>query len=558
MILRALFFFIFLNFARLSSQNFTHSGYIYNANGSGAVSVPVKLYKRTTPVISGFTSQTNYNGHSYYRSSSSLSWDDAKKACEDMGGHLATVSSSGENNFLYQTWPSGWIGLYQDRSGSFYTEANGGWRWTENYVDDFSHEFNVSNYTSSKPLSDSKGGKDATLYNGPSYSSSGGKYIQFDGSNDYAITGNLSGSFPSASETTTLQLLCYPEDPGVLVAEFGAGNANSGWHESVMEITANGTLRVGFWNGAGISSIGTSIAMNTWHLISITYDGSTLKGYLDGTYFGAITFNREVPHAYSGNGLYYCFGKSDATNMGNGTYAKFRLGSFDVYNRELSADEIDRNWMAVSWRYGRIKYTNWNSGEPNNWGGGEDHTQFVSSGRWNDLSSGNRLPFVIEFDYVVSYTSWQLEKIAYTNSLGYYSFNINSDPSKQYYLEIQAPVVKQSLKESDAQSLGNIILSNRSLNGIDYHVFDLNSDNKLTVTDQYLIFSRKNGRINSWSNIPDATLISVPEYNTIMSRTSNVRSTYPGVSSYTSGILSSGGAISYYLIAPAFSGQVTY
>ena len=75
------------------SQTFTYSGYIYNANGSGAVNVPVKLYKRTTPTLTGFTSQTNYNGHSYYRSTGSSTWLNAKSACESMNGHLATVSN---------------------------------------------------------------------------------------------------------------------------------------------------------------------------------------------------------------------------------------------------------------------------------------------------------------------------------------------------------------------------------------------------------------------------------------------------------------------------------
>ena len=45
----------------LYGQNFTYSGYIYNANGTGAVNVPIKLYRRTTPTITGFTSQTRIN-----------------------------------------------------------------------------------------------------------------------------------------------------------------------------------------------------------------------------------------------------------------------------------------------------------------------------------------------------------------------------------------------------------------------------------------------------------------------------------------------------------------
>lgn len=104
------------------SQNFTYSGYIYNADGTGAVNVPVKLYKRTTPVITGFTNQQNYNGHSYYRSTGTAYWSVAKQNCINMGGHLVTVTSAAENSFIFGLWPSGWIGL---------TDAvnEGVWRW---------------------------------------------------------------------------------------------------------------------------------------------------------------------------------------------------------------------------------------------------------------------------------------------------------------------------------------------------------------------------------------------------------------------------------------------
>jgi hypothetical protein len=104
------------------TQTFTYSGYIYNADGTGAVNVPVKLYKRTTPVMNGFTNQQNFNGHSYYRSTGSMTWTDARQACINMGGHLVTSTSLAENNFLFSLWPNGWIGLTD--------EVNEGvWRW---------------------------------------------------------------------------------------------------------------------------------------------------------------------------------------------------------------------------------------------------------------------------------------------------------------------------------------------------------------------------------------------------------------------------------------------
>ena len=102
---------IFLLFTNDLLAQFTYSGFIYNANGTGAVNVPVKLYRRTNSTITGFTNQQNYNGHSYYRSTTSATWTAAKTTCTNMGGHLVTITSAAENNFVFNTWPSGWIGF---------------------------------------------------------------------------------------------------------------------------------------------------------------------------------------------------------------------------------------------------------------------------------------------------------------------------------------------------------------------------------------------------------------------------------------------------------------
>jgi hypothetical protein len=103
-------------------QTFTHSGYIYGSNATGIQGVPVYLYSRTTPTLTGFTSQQNYNGHSYYRSTGNAFWTDARTACANMGGHLVTITSAAENTFIYNLWPSGWIGLTDE-------VTEGTWRW---------------------------------------------------------------------------------------------------------------------------------------------------------------------------------------------------------------------------------------------------------------------------------------------------------------------------------------------------------------------------------------------------------------------------------------------
>lgn len=103
-------------------QTFAHSGYLYGSNGTGISGVNVYLYKRTTPVMTGFTSQNNYNGHSYYRSTGSMTWTDARQACINMGGHLVTPTTAAENTFIFNLWPNGWIGLTDE-------VTEGQWKW---------------------------------------------------------------------------------------------------------------------------------------------------------------------------------------------------------------------------------------------------------------------------------------------------------------------------------------------------------------------------------------------------------------------------------------------
>jgi hypothetical protein len=322
---------IFLLFTNTLLGQFTYSGYLYNANGSGANNVAVKLYRRTNSTITGFTSQNNYNGHSYYRSTGTSNWTTAKSNCVAMGGYLVTVTTSGENSFLFNLWPSGWIGLTDE-------VTEGTWKW---------------------------------------------------------VTGE--------------------------------------------------------------------------------------------------TFS----------------------------------------------------------------YTNWNSGEPNN-SGNEDYIQFVSGGKWNDLNNTSSLAYVIEFDYIVTTSSWALYKTIYTNSSGYYSISESYDPSKEYYIEIGAPTRVQSHTTSDIQGVSNIILDKVVKNGLSFHMFDVNDDGVISIADKYYIAARKASIFSRWRTAPDVRIFTTAQYNSIKAATSNVRATYPGVTTHTTSTLTSGGSLNLYIIAPGYAGSVSY
>lgn len=73
------------------------------------------------------------NGHYYEQLQSNISWNAAKEAAEQlvysgMAGHLVTITSQTENNFLNNNWnvQMCWIGAYQyDKLD----EPAGHWRW---------------------------------------------------------------------------------------------------------------------------------------------------------------------------------------------------------------------------------------------------------------------------------------------------------------------------------------------------------------------------------------------------------------------------------------------
>lgn len=545
--------FFFISFI-ICSQNLTYSGYIYNAGGLGASNVPVKLYKRTTPSLVGFTSQTNYNGHSYYRSTGVATWTVAKSNCEAMNGHLVTMSNAAENTFVFNTWPSGWIGYYQDRApGYFYSEALGGYRWTELPVSSgLQADYDVSSYTSGTSLVDIKGAVNATLVNSPTYTSTSGKYLTFNGVNQYAMTGNLASKVPGV--TTSLMMWIYPTGNGVVVTELGQGTPTSGWHDSQIEITGGNTLRIGIWNSNTVS-LSTPITLNTWNLVGFTYDGTTLTGYKNGTSFGSVVTPRQSP-VLNGNGLYYGIGLTDSTNMGSGAYGAFRLGDFQVFDRGITADEVNRIYNLYSYRYGIYPYSNWNPGEPND-SGGEDYTQFVSGGRWNDLNNNNSLNYVLEFDYIVGFTPWTLHRTVYTDSTGKYTINETTNPATEWYFVIDVPIPTTPLQNSDAYAANTKAIS-RTFTSLDYYRYDVNNDGRINVSDAYSIFMRRIGRFTMWNYmLPNTRLFTVSEYNIINSSTTDLRLTYPGVQSITINSPVNGGSSNYYLINTGYSNTTT-
>ncbi len=178
----------------------------------------------------------------------------------------------------------------------------------------------------------------ATLYNAPVFMNSLG-FISFNGSNQYLATPNIRNYFKtlntSVQKSFTMSFWFYPTtSTGVLVSELDSQTPSGGWHASNIEII-NGLIKYRIWNGPIITST-SAVNLNQWYHIALVYDGTSVKGYLNGVLQGTQAGAREIPSTSQN----YAIGAGETTNMGTSAYGKFNLAQFKINNLPLSDSDI--------------------------------------------------------------------------------------------------------------------------------------------------------------------------------------------------------------------------
>jgi hypothetical protein len=205
---------------------------------------------------------------------------------------------------------------------------------------------------------DDVGNSNATLANIPTYSSSNGGYITLNGSNQYIMTSTslnaqISGTSPSKSTAQSIFIWCYPTEQGIIVSEIGQAAINQSWHDSNIEITSSGVVDFSVWHGSLSNKVSSAAkSFNNWYHLGWTYSGTTLTAYINGASVGTATLTRQAPFN-NGFNLHYALGATDGTRMGSdGSYCAMRVGSFQVYNRALTSDEVLTNYNSNKATYG--------------------------------------------------------------------------------------------------------------------------------------------------------------------------------------------------------------
>ena len=171
--------------------------------------------------------------------------------------------------------------------------------------------------------------------------------FEFDGSNDYVTTGDTltdadelyadTGNAWSTSSWFNVDVISGA-DKAVTGRGGGVGQAAvyAVWVE-------NANLRVRL-RGGTITNISTSIAINTWYNVAVTWDGSTARGYLNGQFVTTLAVGTASNQTNT-----FTIG---ATNSGSLSEMNGKISQTLVYNKTLTASEIQQNYTALKGRHG--------------------------------------------------------------------------------------------------------------------------------------------------------------------------------------------------------------
>ena len=184
------------------------------------------------------------------------------------------------------------------------------------------------------------GGNDGTLINEPTYDSANGGSIVFDGTNDRVDVSNISTSDFSGEATLLCWLACNSNSPNESqTGIFGFGSSSNRSHYT----WTNGNAYFDTFRNARVDNFSlSSLDRTTPHLLAITTkSGGDWKLYQNTTLVKTATAESTIVWD---NATIGADGGEQWRFQG-----KFFL--FSLYNRELSAAEINQNYNALKNRF---------------------------------------------------------------------------------------------------------------------------------------------------------------------------------------------------------------
>jgi hypothetical protein len=193
---------------------------------------------------------------------------------------------------------------------------------------------------------DTISGKTFTLYNNPSYGGGFGGFFGFQPSS--AQYAECSTSLPTLS-TWTVGVWHFYDGTNIGGSPCIVTEVFPGTNNTINYIIGNGSdsspsLQTGFFTGAWfLNSAGYTLTTG-WHYIVGTYDGTSVKLYVDNV---LINTSSTTTPSLSSNGGIRLMRRWDLGDYWGGLLAKV-----DIYNIPLNLGEIDSIWNSTKSRFG--------------------------------------------------------------------------------------------------------------------------------------------------------------------------------------------------------------
>src|SRR5262245_11874324 len=186
---------------------------------------------------------------------------------------------------------------------------------------------------------DSSGqGNAATLRNGVAWvTGQHDKAVSFDGANDYITIAN-SASTNISGNALTLSMWINPQPlaggDSVVISKFWNTNMTSPYYQYGLELGGGNRtdFYIGTSSGPKIAFGGTTLPYNQWTYLAITFDGSQVRTYANGTLVNTQTLSASIT------------ARGNAMNIGaDANVAQFNKGLLDdlrIYSRVLTQAQI--------------------------------------------------------------------------------------------------------------------------------------------------------------------------------------------------------------------------
>lgn len=183
-------------------------------------------------------------------------------------------------------------------------------------------------------------GNNGTLTNGPTFSSNSGGCIAFDATDDFAsIASNTSFNFGTGD--FTLEIWIYPESFATYIHMIQMPD------QGTFALKANITDGAIYFYNPSFTTYGSTpnwtLILNKWNYVAMTRISSVAYAYLNGEFKGS---KASFTTSFSNSTL-----KIHGGYLGS-EFAQCKIATSNIYNRGLSASEIQQNYNASKSRFG--------------------------------------------------------------------------------------------------------------------------------------------------------------------------------------------------------------